>query len=62
MGRAVRPAISEPRSRTLALDNDSGRMFLAVAKLGPAPMPTKDVPEPRAPMLPDSFVVLLAGE
>lgn len=60
--RLLQNVPTEPGARTLALDAVSGRVYLAAAKFGPAPAATDAVPEPRAPMLPESFVVLVVGE
>jgi hypothetical protein len=53
---------TQPGARTMALDRKTGRAYLSAAKLGPVPPPTKDVPRPRAPMIPGSFGVLVFGE
>jgi len=54
---AVQTLATEPGARTLALDESSGRIFLPTAKTGPAPAGGG-----AAPLLPQSFVVLVAGE
>jgi DNA-binding beta-propeller fold protein YncE len=51
-----------PGARTMALDRKTGRAYLSAAKLGPVPAPTRDVPRPRAPMIPGSFGVLVFGK
>ncbi len=51
-----------PGARTMALDRKTGRVYLSAAKLGPAPAPTRDVPRPRAPMIPGTFGVLVFGK
>jgi YVTN family beta-propeller protein len=48
-------------ARTMALDPDSGRVFLVTAEFGPPPAPTPDQPRPRPTPLPDSFTVLVVG-
>ena len=53
---------TQPGARTMALDRKTGRAYLSAAKLGPVPVATKDVPRPRAPMLPGTFGVLVFGE
>lgn len=50
-----------PGARTMALDRKTGRAYISAAKLGPVPAPTKEVPRPRAPMLPGTFGVLVLG-
>jgi YVTN family beta-propeller protein len=47
-------------ARTMALDPVTHKIYLAAAQFGPTPAPTADQPNPRAPLLPDSFVVLVA--
>ena len=51
-----------PGARTMALDRKTGRAYLSAAKLGPVPPATKDIPRPRAPMIPGSFGVLVFGK
>ena len=53
---------TQPGARTMALDRKTGRVYLSAAKLGPVPPATKEVPRPRAPMLPGTFGVLVFGE
>ena len=52
---------TQPSARTLALDAESHRVYLVAAKFGPKPEPTKEQPRPRAPVLDDSFEVLVVG-
>lgn len=52
---------TEPRARTMALDTKTHKVYLPTAQFGPAPAPTKEQPRPRAPMLPNSFEVLVFG-
>lgn len=51
-----------PGARTMALDHKTGRVYLPVADVGPAPAPTPENPRPRAPMLPGTFSVLVVGQ
>jgi DNA-binding beta-propeller fold protein YncE len=53
---------TQPGARTMALDRKTGRAYLSAAKFGIVPPSTKDVPRPRAPMVPGSFGVLVFGE
>jgi YVTN family beta-propeller protein len=46
---------------TLAYDEQTDRIFLSVAEYGPAPASTAKVRHPAAPMLPDSFKVVVVG-
>ena len=48
-------------ARTMALDPTTHRIYLPTAEYGPAPAPTKEVPRPRPPMLPDSFQFVVVG-
>jgi DNA-binding beta-propeller fold protein YncE len=51
-----------PGARTIALDSKSGKIYLPTAAFGPAPPPTRAQPEPRPPMIPGSFGVLVVGQ
>jgi DNA-binding beta-propeller fold protein YncE len=46
-------------ARTLALDEASGKIYLATADFGPRPAATPDHPHPRPTLVPGSFVVLV---
>ena len=48
-------------ARTLGLNEASGEIYTVTATLGPKPAPTKDVPSPRPPILPNSFITLVIG-
>jgi len=50
-----------PGARTMALDQQSGKVFLPVADLGPVPAATAENPQPRAPRIPGTFSVLVVG-
>jgi YVTN family beta-propeller protein len=49
------------RARTMALDPKAHKVYLPAAEFGTAPEPTKEQPRPRAPILPDSFMILVYG-
>jgi outer membrane protein assembly factor BamB len=49
-------------ARTMALDLKTHNAYLVTAKFGPPPAATADNPKPRRSVLPDSFVVLVAGK
>jgi DNA-binding beta-propeller fold protein YncE len=51
-----------PGARTMALDRKTGRVYLPVADLGPAPVVTPENPRPRTPMIPGTFSVLVVGQ
>lgn len=53
---------TERGARTMALDTKTHKVYLAVAKYGEAPAPTAAQPRPRAPMLPNSFAILVYGK
>jgi len=48
-------------ARTMAFDPKTHQIFLVTAKFGPPPAASADNPHPRPAILPDSFVVLVAG-
>jgi DNA-binding beta-propeller fold protein YncE len=54
--------VTDSGARTLALSPSSGRIYLPTAKFGPAPAPTVEIPNPRAPMLAASFALLVVGQ
>jgi hypothetical protein len=49
-------------ARTLALDAKTHNVFIVTANFGPPPSATTDNPRPRRSIVPDSFVVLVAGK
>jgi DNA-binding beta-propeller fold protein YncE len=49
-------------ARTMALDRKTGRAYLSVAEFGPRPAATAGKQQPRAPMIPGTFSVLVLGE
>ncbi len=50
------------RARTMVLDTKTHNVYLVTAEFGPAPVPTKEQPRPRPPMVPGSFVLLVVGK
>jgi DNA-binding beta-propeller fold protein YncE len=52
---------TQPRARTMAVDTKTHKVYLPTAQFGQAPAATKENPRPRAPMLPNSFVILVYG-
>ncbi|HUZ03968.1 MAG TPA: YncE family protein [Acidobacteriaceae bacterium] len=46
-------------ARTLALDADTGKIYLVTASFGPRPAATPQNPRPRPSILPNSFVVMV---
>jgi DNA-binding beta-propeller fold protein YncE len=49
-------------ARTLALDAKTHNVFVVTAQFGPRPAATADNPHPRPAIIPDSFLVLVAGK
>jgi len=58
--RVVATVTTQVSARTMALDTATHRIYLAAAKLGPAPPPTQEQPHPRPSIVPGSFVILIA--
>jgi YVTN family beta-propeller protein len=58
--RVVATVQTQMSARTMALDPATHTIYLAAAHFGDAPAPTPDQPHPRPPMVPDSFVILVA--
>jgi WD40 repeat protein len=52
---------TEARARTMELDSTNHQIYLVTAEFGPKPAATADQPNPRPPVLPGSFVVLVVG-
>ena len=56
------------RAKTLTLDSKTDHILLIAAEFGPPPAPPADAPKDgskkraRAPMLPDSFSILVVGK
>jgi hypothetical protein len=46
----------------MELDRKTHQIFLVTADFGPKPAASADQPNPRPPILPDSFVVLVVGK
>ena len=49
------------KARTMSLDPQAHRVFLVSADFGPVPAATTSAPKPRAPMIADSFTVLVVA-
>jgi DNA-binding beta-propeller fold protein YncE len=58
----VQTANTQFGARTMALDPKTHQVFTVTAKFGPTPPATPENPHPRAPIVPDSFVVLVLGK
>ena len=60
--KVVETVTTQKSARTLALDPKTQRVFLAAASFGAPPAATAEQPNPRPPMQPDSFVILVVGK
>ena len=49
-------------ARTMTLDAKTGKIYLPTAEFGETPAPTKERPNPRPAIVPDSFVILIFGK
>ena len=49
-------------ARTMAVDTRTHKVYLATAEFGTPPAPTAERPRPRAPIVPNSFVILVFGK
>jgi YVTN family beta-propeller protein len=59
--KVVQTLATKRGARTMALDPDTGKVYLVTADFGPAPAPTDAQPKPRPAPLAGSFVVLAVG-
>jgi|SRR6516162_10927109 len=55
----VENATTQRGGRTIALDEESGTVFIPTAEFGPAPAPTPDRPRPRPSIVPGTFTVMV---
>ena len=58
--RVTATLMTQVSARTLALDPATHKIDLAAARFGPTPEATDEQPMPRAALMPDSFVILVA--
>jgi YVTN family beta-propeller protein len=58
--RVAATVTTQVSARTMALDPATHRIYLAAARFGPPPAATDEQPAPRAKVMPDSFVILVA--
>jgi DNA-binding beta-propeller fold protein YncE len=58
----VEKVATQPGMRTMAVDRKTGKIYVAGAALGPKPAPTPENPRGRAPVIPDTFSVLVIGQ
>lgn len=59
--QVVETVPSQRGARTMAVDNQKQCIYLPTARFGPTPAPSPGQANPRAPMLPDSFELLVVG-
>ncbi len=59
--RVVQSLATQPGARTMALDSATGKVYVVTAQFGPRPAATATNPRPRPSIVPDSFVVIVAG-
>jgi DNA-binding beta-propeller fold protein YncE len=52
---------TQPRSKTMALNQKNHCVYLGAAEFEKAPEPTKENPRPRPPMVKDSFSIIIVG-
>jgi len=60
--QVVENVATERGARTMILDPKTHHIYLVTAKFGPTPAPTSAQPHPWPTILPDTFVVLVAGK
>ena len=60
--KLVESVTTQAGARTMALDRKTGRAYLSVAEFGPRPPAAPDGRQPRPPMAPGTFSVLVVGE
>ena len=58
--RVIATVTTQVSASTMALDPVTHKIYLAAAQFGPPPAATEDQPRPRAPVMPDSFLILVA--
>ena len=58
--RVIATVSTQVSARTMALDPATHRIYLAAAQFGPTPAATAEQPLPRASVMPNSFVILVA--
>jgi YVTN family beta-propeller protein len=49
---------TQPGAKTITLDPETHTLYLPTAEFGPTPAPSAGAPAPKAPILPNTFVVL----
>ena len=59
--KVVQTLATQPGARTMALDAATGKIYVVTAQFGPRPAATAANPHPRPAIVPDSFMVIVAG-
>ena len=54
--------VTQRGARTMTLDEETGRLFLATASFGDRPAATAENPHPRPSIVPGSFTILVVGQ
>ena len=57
----IQTAKTQLGARTMALDRKTGNAYLSVAEFGPRPDAAPGKPQPRPPMIPGTFSILVLG-
>ena len=52
---------TEPGVKTIGFDEKTGRVFTATGKFGPTPAPVKSGLQPKTPLIPGSFEIIVIG-
>lgn len=60
--KVVQTLVTQRGARTIAINKTTHQLYLPTAERGERPQATKENPEPRAKIKPDTFVVLVVGE
>lgn len=55
----VQTILTQRGARTMALDTSNHNVYTVTAEFGPTPSPTPENPRPRAPLVPDTFTLLV---
>jgi YVTN family beta-propeller protein len=56
---ALQTVETEKGARTMALDAETGRIYLVTAQFGPVPPPSEAMPHPRHSIVPDTFEIIV---
>jgi YVTN family beta-propeller protein len=59
--KLVQTLVTRAGARTIAYDAATNIVYLAAANSGPVPAPTAETPKPKAPIVPNTFVVMKVG-